>query len=400
MLVSTIQSLVKQLPRRHAGRAPLRARPARALRIAVVTEYYYPHLGGVCEHVHFFARAARRRGHRVDIITSRIAGAADMEGVIRIGHSMPVYANGSLARITVGVGLRQKLRAVLREGRYDLVHVHSPLTSVLPLLAIEEAEVPIVGTFHTYLAERSLGYTIFRRYCQKRLDRLDAAIAVSHAARETVQRYFDTDCLVIPNGVDTSFFRPDAAEPSRPRGDMRTVLFVGRFDPRNGFPLLLEAVRRVRRGGQPVRLVVVGDGPRREQYAAMAAGDADVEFVGPVLDERPRYYAEADVYACPTSIASFGITLLEAAACATPIVCSDIRGFDEVVSHEREALMVRPGDADALADGLRRVLADDALRLRLGAAGRERALQFDWERVTDRVLDVYARLLGHASAAA
>ena len=400
MLVSTIQSLAKQFPRTHAGHAPLRARPARALRIAVVTEYYYPHLGGVCEHVHFFARTARRRGHRVDVITSRIAGADEMEGVIRIGHSMPVYANGSLARITVGVGLRQKLRAVLRDGAYDLVHVHSPLTSVLPLLAIEEAEVPIVGTFHTYLAERSLGYTIFRRYCQKRLDRLDAAIAVSHAARETVQRYFDTDCLVIPNGVDTSFFHPGAGDPTRARDGQRTVLFVGRFDPRNGFPLLLDAVREVRRAGRPVRLVVVCDGPRRDEYRALAAGDPDVEFAGAVLEDRPRYYADADVYACPTSIASFGITLLEAAACATPIVCSDIRGFDEVVQHEREALMVRPGDASALADGLMRVLDDDALRARLGAAGRERALQFDWERVTDRVLDVYARLLGHASVAA
>jgi phosphatidylinositol alpha-mannosyltransferase len=156
----------------------------------------------------------------------------------------------------------------------------------------------------------------------------------------------------------------------------------------------------VRDDGRRVRLVVVGDGPLRDRYRAMAAGDPDVQFAGAVLDERPRFYADADVYACPTSIASFGITLLEAAACATPIVCSDIRGFDEVVQHEREALMVRPGDAAAFAEGLARLLDDDALRARLGTAGRERALQYDWDRVADRVLDVYARLLGHASAAA
>src|SRR3954463_6516785 len=139
------------------------ARDERTLRIALVTEYYYPHLGGVCEHVHFFAREARRRGHHVDIVTSHIPGAAETPGVIRLGRSQPVYANGSQARITIGLGLRRQMRRTLRDGRYDLVHVHSPLTPVLPLLAIEEADCPVVGTFHTYF-DRSIGYTALRGY--------------------------------------------------------------------------------------------------------------------------------------------------------------------------------------------------------------------------------------------
>src|SRR6266566_4370660 len=86
------------------------------LRIALVTEYYYPHLGGVCEHVHFFAREARRRGHHVDIITSNLPGAERQSNVIRLGRSQPVYANGSQARITVGLGLRKEMRKILRQG--------------------------------------------------------------------------------------------------------------------------------------------------------------------------------------------------------------------------------------------------------------------------------------------
>src|SRR5512138_2957914 len=93
----------------------------RPLRIALVTEYYYPHLGGVCEHVHFFAREARRRGHHVDIITSNIPGAEPQPHVIRLGRSQPVYANGSQARITIGLGLRKQMRKVLRRGHYDIV---------------------------------------------------------------------------------------------------------------------------------------------------------------------------------------------------------------------------------------------------------------------------------------
>src|ERR1051325_7564659 len=114
----------------------------RSLRIALVTEYYYPHLGGVCEHVHFFAREARRRGHHVDVITSHIPGAQPQPNVIRLGRSQPVYCNGSQARVTVGWNLRRDVRRALREGRYDVVHVHSPLTPILPILAIEQEDCP------------------------------------------------------------------------------------------------------------------------------------------------------------------------------------------------------------------------------------------------------------------
>src|SRR5881398_1729059 len=133
---------------------------ANPMRIALVTEYYYPHLGGVCEHVHFFAREARRRGHHVDVITSHIPGSEDQPHVIHIGRSQPVYANGSQARVTLGWNLRRDMRRVLREGKYDIVHVHSPLTPTLPILAIEEADrldMPVVGTFHTYF-DKSFGY--------------------------------------------------------------------------------------------------------------------------------------------------------------------------------------------------------------------------------------------------
>jgi phosphatidylinositol alpha-mannosyltransferase len=369
------------------------------LRIALVTEYYYPHLGGVCEHVHFFAREARLRGHHVDIVTSHIPGAAPAPGVIRLGRSQPVYANGSQARITVGRGLRAQVRRVLREGRYDIVHVHSPLQPVLPLLAIEEAECPVVGTFHTYF-DHSVGYTLLRGYFQRRLDRLAAAIAVSRSTTVALERYFEADWKIVPNGIDTSLFTPDAPRPLAMRADVPVVLFLGRFDPRNGLTSLIDAFRQVRGPRRPAQLVVVGDGPLRDKYRRAAGGDPDITFVGAVLDERPGYYAHSAVYACPTTKASFGITLLESMACETSIVCSDIMGFRDVVADGREALMVPCGDRGAVADALVRVLDDEALRARLGATGRQRALGYDWSHVAARVLDVYASVLGRAAAAA
>ncbi len=377
-------------------------RDERSLRIALVTEYYYPHLGGVCEHVHFFAREARRRGHHVDVITSHIPGAEAQPHVIRIGRSQPVYANGSQARITLGWNLRREVRRVLREGRYDVVHVHSPLTPVLPILAIEEADCPVVGTFHTYF-DRSVGYTLGRRFFQKRLDMLSAAVAVSNSTTVALNRYFEADWQIIPNGIDTDVFHPSAPPPPGMTRDVPTILFLGRFDPRNGLTTLIESFRKVKgRGnrGREARLVVVGDGPLREHYYKQANGDKDIVFVGAVLEGRPSYYAHSSVYACPTTKASFGITLLESMACETPVVCSDILGFRDVVVDGREALMHPCGDRDALADSLVRVLDDQGLAIQLGTTGRQNSLEYSWARVTSRVLDVYQNVLGNVAVGA
>ena len=365
------------------------------VRIAIVSEYYYPHLGGISEHVHFFAREARRAGHHVDILTSNLPGATPQENVIRVGRSVPLYVNNSQSRITVGSRLRSEVRRVLRDGAYDIVHAHSPLTPILPTVALEEAEVPVVGTFHTYF-DRSLSYRVLRRAFQRRLDKLSAAIAVSPSAIVALSRYFDADWKIIPNGVDTDMFRPDAPRPPGLRGDVPVILFLGRFDPRNGLSALIEAFKRVKGRARRAQLVVVGDGPLRNYYRRKAGGDRDIYFVGAVLDGRPGYYAHSDIYACPTTKASFGITLLEAMACETPIVCSDILGFRDVVMHGREAFMVPRNDPEALANGLVHLLDDEPLRRRLGATGRARALEYDWRRVSAEVLDIYESILSPA----
>lgn len=349
--------------------------------------------------MHFFAREARAHGHHVDIITSNLPGAVRQPHVIRIGRSQPVYFNQSQARITVGRAIRRQMRKALRLGRYDILHVHSPLTPVLPLLAIEEADCPVVGTFHTYF-ERSLTYAVLGPYFQRRLEMMSAAIAVSRSTTMMLDKYFSADWQIIPNGIDTELFNPDAPLPPGMTRDVPTILFLGRFDPRNGLSTLIESFRRVKGRKRDARLVVVGDGPLRDHYYAQARGIKDITFVGAVLDGRPSYYANSSVYACPTTKASFGITLLEAMACETPIVCSDILGFRDVVADGREALMVPCGDRDAIADGLVRVLDDPALARRLGATGRMNALDYSWANVTAQVLDVYQDVLGGVRVAA
>jgi phosphatidyl-myo-inositol alpha-mannosyltransferase len=141
-------------------------------------------------------------------------------------------------------------------------------------------------------------------------------------------------------------------------------------------------------------LTVAGDGPLRRVYerAARPLGAA-VRFVGRVNGERPEYYGTADLYLCPTTKASFGITLLEAMACGTPLIASDIVGFRELVDGGGEAVLVPPRTPDAWADAVVDLIGDPSRRAAMGATGRTKAGAYAWPRVADRILEVYRRVL-------
>src|SRR5512132_3346826 len=181
------------------------------MRIGIVTEYYYPSIGGVQEHVHHFAREARRLGHSVKVITSRMpdlpAPTGDAAGpdVLRIATSRPVYNNGSFGRVSSGPGLSGAMRETLAAERFDVVHVHCPLTPVLPLVAVHHASCPVVGTFHTHFPP-GLAFQVARRSLQRYLERLDAAVAVSRACLTAFEGRLEADFHIIPNGVDVEQF--------------------------------------------------------------------------------------------------------------------------------------------------------------------------------------------------
>src|ERR1017187_3477846 len=153
------------------------------MKIGIVTEYYYPTLGGIQEHVHHFARAARKAGHDVRILApavhDRLASTnrqlrplderrADEEnGVIRVGDSVPLLSAGSMARASVGKGLSQRVTDILRAERFDVLHAHSPLMPTLPLLALRASDCANVGTFHSDF-ERNFLYFALGRVLQPR----------------------------------------------------------------------------------------------------------------------------------------------------------------------------------------------------------------------------------------
>lgn len=365
------------------------------MRIGIVTEYYAPSIGGVQEHVRHFAREAGRLGHAVTVVTSEMP---DLRGgtepapdphdpqVVRVGRSIPIYNNGGVGRVTVGPRVSSAVRETLRDARFDVVHVHAPLTPVLPLLAIHHATAPVVGTFHTNWRP-GLPFRLARGILQRYLDRLDAALAVSRVCVGALG--LPADFRIVPNGVDVARFASGRRIPRFDDGKVN-LLWVGRIERRNGLDRMLAALELVRREVD-ARLIVVGDGPLLAGHRARvpAALARDVVFAGRVVDERPDYYASADVFCAPTRIASFGVTLLEAMAAGVPILASDIDGFREVLHPGVEGELLPAEDTSAWAAGIVKLARDGALAAAYGAAGRRTAARYDWGKVAREVLAVY-----------
>jgi phosphatidylinositol alpha-mannosyltransferase len=375
------------------------------VKIGIVTQSYYPRYGGVTEHVHHTALELRQRGHEVVIITShfRRGESNHSDGVVRIGYNLLIPFNGAFVDLAVGLRLGSQLRRLLVGRGFDLLHTHAPLVPTLPLLAIQAAGCPQVGTFHT-TAGRSRMLEWARPYLAPVVEKLDARIAVSTTARDFVAQYFPGEYEVIPNGVDVDRFHPETQPFEEYLEDGRiNLLFVGRLDPRKGVHHLIAAMPGIlERTGGKVRLLIVGDSYLRGKLEASVppAARDHVKFLGHVPSaDLPRWYATGDIFVSPASgKESFGIVLVEAMASGRAVVASDIPGYRSVITPGVNAVAVPPDDVEALAEAIAALAHDPERRRALGREGRARALEFSWRCVTDRIEAVYRRALQRRGA--
>lgn len=372
------------------------------MRIAQVTEFYPPWSGGIGEHVTHLSRELIAQGHEVRILTghNRVTGRAapvdpELErNTIRLGPNVRFPYNGGMASVTYAPHLPRRLDAVLAREGFDIVHIHNPMTPVLPLLALDRSAAINVGTFHSYHpTERMLRW--WKKVLEPRLPRLQLAIAVSEAARSAFHRYFDHPYEIVPNGIDLQRFAPNGHVPP-PDGE-QSLLFVGQLVPKKGLHVLLAAFEELLAEYPRLRLRIVGDGPL-ESAARRQLGPRSrrqVEFLGAQYGDRlVELYRTCDVFCAPSvGHESFGITLLEAMAAGKPIVAANIPGFDSVVRDGVEAVMYACQDPRALRDALRSVVCDAAKRRDLAAAARRRVVEYGWPRVAARVLEHYEFLL-------
>ncbi len=361
------------------------------MRVGIVCPYTWDVPGGVQAHVRDLATRLVALGHEVSVLTPVDDPDAPLPSwVVPAGRAVPVPYNGSVARLVFGPLSLARTRKWLRDGRFDVLHIHEPTVPSVSMLACFAASGPIVATFHTATA-RSRALQVFGTALQPALEKLTGRIAVSPAARRVVVEHLGGDAVLIPNGVEVARFRD--ARPLPGRAERPTVVFLGRIDEgRKGLTVLLEALPELVRLVPDVRLLVAGPGDGDAVLGVVPRTlRGAVELLGLVSEQdKPRVFASGTLYCAPnTHGESFGIVLVEAMATGVPVVASDLAAFRRVLQDGRCGALVPVGDPGALARELAELLADPARRARLSAAGRVAVADYDWPRVLERILQVY-----------
>ncbi|HET7326642.1 MAG TPA: glycosyltransferase family 4 protein [Nocardioidaceae bacterium] len=355
--------------------------------------------GGVQNHVRDLTEQLRVLGHRVSVLApvdeEAGPGASGLPSyVVPAGRAVSVPYNGSVARLAFGPRVAARTHRWLRDGDFEVVHIHEPAVPSVSVLALRAARGPIVGTFHTSNA-RSRAMSSMSAMLRPLMEKISARIAVSEHARQTLVQHFGGEPVIIPNGIHVDRFAVPAG--SRWRAAGGTVVFLGRIDePRKGLATLLAALPRMLAERPDLHLFVAGRGDvkaARELVTAQLGGrgSSAVTFLGQVDDAtRAELMASADLYVAPNvGGESFGIVLVEAMAAGAPVLASDLPAFRGVLEDGRLGTTYPVGDAQALAAEALRLLADDHLRLGLRDVARQAVRRYDWPMLARDIVLVY-----------
>jgi phosphatidylinositol alpha-mannosyltransferase len=361
------------------------------MRIGLVCPYTWDVPGGVQEHVRGLADALIDLGHHVSVIAPAEEEPVEPGYVVAAGRAVPVPYNGSVARLAFGFLSASRVRRWIRDGDFDVVHVHEPAAPSLSLLACWVCDGPIVATVHTAMP-RSRALHVAQPILASALEKISGRIAVSEAARTTLVEHLGGDAVLIPNGVSVRRFEKAEPLPGWP-GEGGALGFVGRIDePRKGLAILLEAFTRIAPERPGLRVLVAGRGDATEALEVVPPELRDrIVLLGQVSDEdKVRVYHSVDVFCAPnTGGESFGIVLAEAMAAGAPIVASDLDAFRRVLRGGRAGELFDNGDPASLAAAIGRMLDDPARRATLAQAATMAVRDYDWPVVARDVLRVY-----------
>lgn len=373
-----------------------------ALRVLHTPPRFYPDTGGVETTVLETARGLVARGHRVDVLCAagRSRARAGVDGIAVRRLWSPFH----VANTPVTPALPWRLLT----GHYDIVHAHlpTPWSGDWPSLVGRLRRSPSVVTYNNEIVGRGIAGWVAALY---RRAVLPLTLASASRIVVSTERYRDASRLVrarrdktrvIPYGVDPERFAMKSADASRdPRIFFLAVL--DRFHAYKGLDDLLDALPALRSRVPGVRLIVGGAGDSLAMYRGRAERlgiEGITEFAGSIPNEDlPRLYQEAAVFCLPSRSSTqegFGLVLLEAMSCGTPVVTTDAAGIAQEIRDAGAGMVVPPGRPAALATALEALLVD---RAALTAASRNaRALvldSFTWSRVVDQTIDVYRECL-------
>jgi phosphatidylinositol alpha-mannosyltransferase len=364
------------------------------MKVGIVCPYGWDTPGGVQIHVRELALHLIGLGHDVSVLAPVTdESSVDVPWLVSAGRPIAIPYNGAVARVLFGPVAASRVRQWIAGNDFDVLHIHEPAIPSISLLACWAADGPVVATFHAASSKLKAMYAV-APILEPALEKLRAKIAVSESARRTLKDNFDTEAVVIPNGIDREkfenpSFRSEWKSPA-------TLGFIGRFDePRKGLEVLLKALPQIVAKIPHARLLVAGPGDEKSFSKSIPASlRSRVTFLGRLSEEeKTQFFKSVDLYVAPnTGGESFGIILAEAMASQTAVVASDIPAFVDLLRmpNGETAGAIFTSESDiSLADTVIELLSSDEKRMDIALRGHELSAKFDWDLVATQLLDVY-----------
>jgi len=360
-------------------------------KIGMVSPYGWDTPGGVQIHIKELAEYFIGRGHEVSVIAPVSDESTVVEPwLVSAGRPLSVPFNGSVARVAFGPVATSRVRQWISSNNFDLLHLHQPEVPSLSLLACWAAEGPMVGTFHT-ASPKQRTLAAAGPILEPIIEKLTARIAVSEMARTTLREHFQTDAVVIPNGIDLSKY--SGAKRREEWASAQSIGFLGRFEePRKGLEVLLAALPMISKSLPAFHLFVAGPGnPEPILKSIPSQYRSQITFLGRLTEsEKGDFLRSVTVYVAPnTGGESFGIILTEAMAAGAAIVASDIPAFAEVLSHGDCGTLFTTADSTSLAKAVIKVVQNKGLTEEITSKALDAAQRYGWESVATEIADVY-----------
>lgn len=378
------------------------------MKVALVAPFFSPHIGGVESHVLMLGLELARKGHEVQVFTSRHADLKEFDTV----EGLPVRRI-PVSSMLFDTPLTPKLVAALQTERWDIVHAHSPppLSSYYAARAARKMASPLVYTHHCdpeipSLLGRAVSWVYYRTLLNHTLRTAARIIVYTESYAATSYALWKHPTALVPTGLDLSRFGPqnDGAAVRRRHGleGKKVVLFVGRLTAHKGIQTIIEAAALT---GPEVRYVLVGPGEFPASWARrMRQLRVEDRFVlaGKVAEpDLPAYYSACDLLVLPSlsRLEAFGLVIVEAMASGRPVVASDLPGVREVIRDGKTGLLCEPFNADDLAAKIGALAGNDRASADMGAAGRRLAEErYSWGVIGAKIERVYKDVISGGPA--
>jgi phosphatidylinositol alpha-mannosyltransferase len=370
------------------------------MKIGLISFHSFYNPGGVKRHVLGLFNQFRERGMEVKIIVPRRSSSENYgKDVILLGTSFPISFSGSQSDFDINFN-PLSIEAVLQKEKFDILHFHN---GGLPssLLSPSATETLNILTFHanlrgSHFVKRFPAFTYaLNKICEWKID---GVIGVAPLILDYFKEYSGPKSI-IPNGVSIKEFNKDVPKIKEYLDGKTNLLVVGRIEKRKGLIYLLKALNILQKKFSNLRLIIIGEGPLREECAEYVKENnlKDVIFKGRVAGNLSSYYKTADIFVSPAIFGeSFGLVLLEAMACGTPVVAFSNEGYAKLLKGKSaERFLAKPKDYNELARKIEMLIKNLKLRDEISKQGIKEAEEYSWTKVADKVLDFYELCRGY-----